>query len=155
MITVTVDTVTAARLHPGSITLVFASHKRPGGGWKQHEQGQEEYIARRSDLVMRLQPYINRYGNNAAPFYIILHQVSLGKEKRDMIVAPACVAPLYHDPKKEMEQRIQVVCHRIAAWPIFITGPWGCGFFGNDKEHVKACFEEHATNRLVFWVEYN
>jgi hypothetical protein len=35
------DTIMAALKYPGSISLVFASHKRPGGGYQNHERGQE------------------------------------------------------------------------------------------------------------------
>ena len=57
MIEITSDAVEAALRYEGSITLVFASHKRPGGGWLNHEKGQEEFIARRTNLVKRLTPY--------------------------------------------------------------------------------------------------
>ena len=59
------DVVSVALDHPNSVTLVFASHKRPGGGYLNHERGQEEYIARRSDLVERLQPYLGYQAKHA------------------------------------------------------------------------------------------
>lgn len=147
------DTITASIAYPESISLVYASHKRPGGGYMNHERGQEEYIARRSNLVESLQPYLHLYGDNKKPFYIILKleitDTKLAVDVRDFIVAPAPVANLYADPKAEMEVRVKEVCRRIAGWPVFITGPWGCGFFGNNREHVLELFRKYATNETV------
>lgn len=150
------DTITIALAHPGSISLVYASHKRPGGGYLNHERGQEEYIARRTDLVDKLSPYLNLYGDNSKPFYITLSLdvVASGtdwKQRRDFIVAPAPVAHLYADPKAEMEKRVIEVCKRVANYPTFITGPWGCGFFGNDRDYVLRLFERYATNDTVIF----
>ena len=147
------DTISAALDNPGSVSLVFASHKRPGGGYKNHEKGQEEYIARRTDLVQRLQPYLHLYGDNKKPFYILLEGLKIPQDKttRDFIVSPAPVAKLYDDPRAEIEQRIKKICADVAHYPVFITGAFGCGFFGNDRDHVEKLFEEHATNDTVIW----
>lgn len=151
------DTVTAALQHPGSISLVFASHLRPGGGYINHEKGQEEWIARRTDLVDRLQPFLGGYGDNTKPFYIILEGLKITgtKEKRDFIVSPAPLAPkkgmpaLYNDLYSEMEIRIKKVCELVKDYPIFITGAWGCGFFGNNLEDVTELFKKHAQNETI------
>lgn len=165
------DTITASLMHPDSISLVFASHKRAGGGYKNHEHGQEEYIARRTDLVERLQPYLHLYGDNKKPFYIVLKKIHITDvaclkfikdsvvftdieiQERDFIVSHAPVARLYDNPSKEIEQRIIKICETVKEWKTFITGPFGCGFFGNDKAFVKQCFEKYATNENVVWVE--
>jgi len=157
MIEITSDAVEAALRYEGSITLVFASHKRPGGGWQNHEKGQEEFIARRTNLVKRLTPYLHLYGNNRAPFYIKLDDVKIEntKERRSFFVCPAPVADLYDDPKTEIQKRIITICKNVMSYPVFITGPFGCGLFGNETAYVKACFEKYAVNPLVIWVNFN
>ena len=149
--TVNQDTVAAALDRPGSVSLVYASHKRAGGGYKNHEKGQEEFIARRTDLVTRLEPYRDQYGDNRKPFYILLEGVEFNgtDQTRDLIVSHAPVARLYKDPDAELEKRIIEVCKRVAYYPTFITGPWGGGFFGCDRELALALFEKHATNETV------
>jgi len=149
------DTISAALQYPGSISLVFASHKRPGGAWENHEKGQEEWIARRSNLVERLDPYLNLYGDNRNPFYIILKDLKVKtdkvKAKRDFIVSPAPVARLYDNPNEVLEERIKEICKQVADWPTFITGAFGAGFFGCDRQKVWDFFEEYATNETVIW----
>ena len=155
------DTVAAAEKYPGSVTLVFASHKRPGGGWQNHERGQEEWIARRTDLVARLQPSLGLYGDNTKPFYILLERVKVtaSGSERDFICVPAPLAskkgtaPLYPDLAAEIEARVERMCGMVAHYPVFIVGPWGCGFFGNDRATVEALFRKHARNDTVVWVE--
>jgi len=151
------DTVTTALKYPDSISLVFASHKRPGGGWINHEKGQEEWIARRTNLVDRLEPYKHLYGDNTKPFYIVLENLKINdtKKQRDFIVAPAPLAPkkgmpsLYDDLYTEMENRIKTVCEKVKNYPVFITGAWGCGFFGNKLEDVISLFKKYAKNDMV------
>lgn len=145
------DTVAAALDYPGSVSLVYASHKRAGGGYKNHEKGQEEFIARRTDLVPRLKPYRDLYGDNRKPFYILLQDVKINgtDQTRDFMVSHAPVAKLYDDPNAELEKRIIEVCKRVAGYPVFITGPWGGGFFGCDRDLALALFEKHTTNETV------
>jgi uncharacterized protein (TIGR02452 family) len=145
------DTLSTALKYPGSVSLLFASHKRAGGGYKNHEQGQEEHIARRTDLVERLQPYKSLYGDNRKPFYILLTGVKISgtKETRDFICCPAPVAHLYPNPLPELEERISKICELVKAYPVFITGAWGCGFFGNKLEDVERLFKKYATNETV------
>jgi uncharacterized protein (TIGR02452 family) len=153
------DTITAALKYPGSISLIFASHKRPGGGYLNHERGQEEWIARRTDLVERLQPFIHQYGNNKKPFYILLKNLKIKSvnEKRDFLCVPAPLAPkkgmpsLYKDLPAELEKRIKIICDIVKKYPVFITGAWGCGFFGNKLEDVEALFKKHARNKKVIF----
>jgi uncharacterized protein (TIGR02452 family) len=145
------DTLSAALRHPGSVSLLFASHKRPGGGYKNHEQGQEEHIARRTDLVDRLIPYLHLYGDNKKPFYIMLRKIKIigTPESRDFICCPAPVVHLYKDPYPELEKRIATICKMVADYPVFITGAWGCGFFGNKLEDVVKLFKKYAVNETV------
>lgn len=147
------DTLSAALEHPDSISLLFASHKRPGGGYKNHEKGQEEHIARGTNLVERLQPYLHLYGNNRKPFYILLKDVKINdsKEKRDFLCCPAPVAGLYDDPYPELEKRIKKICEAVSEYKTFVTGAWGCGFFGNKLEVVEELFKRYATNENVVW----
>jgi uncharacterized protein (TIGR02452 family) len=145
------DTLSTALLYPGSISLLFASHKRPGGGYKNHERGQEEHIARRTNLVERLTPYLHLYGDNRKPFYILLEKVKIlgTQEERDFICCPAPVAHLYKNPYPELEKRIATICEKVASYPVFITGAWGCGFFGNKLEDVEDLFRRYAINDQV------
>lgn len=145
------DTISEALKHQDSISLVFASHKRPGGGWKRHKKGQEEYIARRTNLVERLQPYLHLYGDNKKPFYIMLSEVRVKKPraKRDFIVSHAPVAHLYTDPVQELEKRIKKICELVKDYPVFITGAFGCGFFHNKLEDTRRFFKVYATNPTV------
>lgn len=154
------DTISAAIQYPDSISLVFASHKRPGGGYQNHERGQEEWIARRTDLVQRLQPYLNLYGDNTKPFYIILKGLKVQVKEpclRDFICVPAPLAPrkglkpLYEDVTAELETRISTMCEKVADYPTFIIGAWGCGFFGNKVEDVESLFRKHVKNPTVVW----
>jgi uncharacterized protein (TIGR02452 family) len=148
-----IDTLSAALKYPGSVSLVFASHKRPGGGYKNHEKGQEEHIARRTDLVDRLESYKNLYGDNRKPFYILLAGVKIfkSKETRSFFVCPAPVVHLYQNPFPELETRIATICDKVKIYPIFITGAWGCGFFGNSLNDVEKLFKKYAVNDKVIW----
>jgi len=158
-ITLKKDTIAAAIEYPNSISLVFASHKRPGGGYINHERGQEEWIARRTNLVERLQPYIHLYGDNTKPFYILLEKLKIKgtKEFRDFLCVPAPLAPkrgmpsLYEDLQAELELRIKNICEMVKDYPIFITGAWGCGFFGNKIEDVEPLFKKYVVNDTVIW----
>jgi uncharacterized protein (TIGR02452 family) len=151
------DTISASLKYPDSVSLVFASHRRPGGGYMNHERGQEEWIARRTDLVERLQPHLHLYGDNTKPFYILLEDLKISgtTEKRDFICVPAPLAPrkgqpgLYADPHAELEKRIVTMCQMVAKYPVFIIGAWGCGFFGNKREDVEALFKKYAVNQTV------
>jgi hypothetical protein len=143
------DTISAAITYPDSISLVFASHKRPGGGYKNHEKGQEEYIARRTDLVDKLQPYLHLYGDNKNPFYIILKLKLNTGEERDFICCPAPIARLFKDPLPELEIRIKTMCQLVTSYKTFIIGAWGCGFFGNKFEDVVSLFHKYAINETV------
>jgi len=164
------DTITAAIRYPDSISLVFASHRRPGGGYMNHERGQEEWIARRTDLVERLQPYLHLYGDNMKPFYIILKGLQITSTARlpesivstyhepwlrDFICVPAPLAPrkgqpaLYENVTEELERRIFTMCEMVAHYPTFIIGAWGCGFFGNKLEDVVRLFRKYTKNETV------
>lgn len=149
------DTISVSLEYQDSISLIFASHKRPGGGYLRHENGQEEWIARRTNVVEKLQEYKDVYGNNKKPFYIILENVTLTEAgvNRHFIACPAPVANLYKNPNYQIELRIKEICKYVKKYNTFITGPFGCGFFGNDKFHVKECFNKYATNPTVIWVE--
>jgi hypothetical protein len=101
-------------------------------------------------LVDRLQPYLNQYGDNRKPFYIVLEGVRLNTgQSRDFICCPAPVAHLYKDPYPELEMRIAEICRIVSKYPVFITGAWGCGFFGNRFEDVEALFRKYAVNETV------
>jgi hypothetical protein len=144
------DTLAAAMKYPESISLVFASHKRPGGGYKNHENGQEEYIARRSNLVDRLSRYGAFYGDNRKPFYISLTNVNVHYEAPiDMFVVPAPVAKLYDNPLLELEVRISTMCDKVKDYDTFIIGAWGCGFFGNELKDVACLFKKYVKNNKV------
>jgi uncharacterized protein (TIGR02452 family) len=155
MIRVQTDMISAALQYPESATLVYASHKRPGGGWENHEKGQEEYIARRTNLVERLQPYLDLYGDNKKPFYILLKDLTImgTDQTRDFMVSHAPVAKLYPDPITILEERIAEICRQVASYETFVTGPFGAGYFGNDRTKVEELFTKYATNKNVVWVD--
>jgi uncharacterized protein (TIGR02452 family) len=97
------------------------------------------------------------YGDNKKPFYLLLPNVVIKAtgDTRDFICVPAPLAPrkrspcLYEDINAELELRISAMCKAIGHYPTFITGAWGCGFFGNKFEDVEHLFKKHATNQTV------
>lgn len=48
-----------------------------------------------------------------------------------------------------MEKRVKKVCEMVKDYPVFITGAWGCGFFGNKLEDVTELFKKYAVNDTV------
>lgn len=153
------DTFTAAAQEHHPCCLNFASHKRPGGGYKSVMnlrmpiKTQEEDLFRRSDLpnVMdnrRVRQYYPLMGvkglycsavvdkdKNLDP--IIPFQVSL--------VTVAAIVNPKPDEQPLTEAKIRRVLD-IAAdnnQQTLILGAWGCGAFRNDPEVVASLFKKH------------
>lgn len=159
MVVVDDDSLTAASKLDNSVILNFASHKRPGGGYKTVQnlrariKTQEEDLFRRSNLpelmdnenVRKYYPLKGVCGlyckttvtkdadlNEVEPFDV------------SIITVPALVNPSGPEDMKETQHKI----HRILEIAVLnghrnlVLGAWGCGIFNNDPEFIAKTFKE-------------
>jgi hypothetical protein len=66
-----IDCLIEASKHNDVSILVFASHKRYGGGYRNHSKAQEEYLFNNTDLA-------NRYTEEIANFYPFKYEDTKG-----------------------------------------------------------------------------
>lgn len=166
------DTFTVAQDFDNAACLNFASHKRPGGGYKgvMNRKGpirtQEEDLFRRSDLPEIMD------NNFIRPKYYPMKDLSglycectVSKDrildpitpfKASIITVPAVVDP-NTDEKLELAYKKAKLILDMAAdngHNTLILGAWGCGVFNNDphrvaenfkillRDYFKGCFEK-------------
>ena len=156
------DTFTAASYEESSCCLNFASHKRPGGGYRavmgtsMPLKTQEEDLFRRSNLpeIMDTEEVREYYPlKGVCGLYCV---ATVAKDKSlntiepfdtGIITAPAVVNPTYEH--QELVRRKVRLIFNIAhdkKHKNLILGAWGCGVFGNDPEVIAKLFEQYLIN---------
>ena len=153
------DTFGAASRYKNACCLNFASHRRPGGGYKAVEdipapiKTQEEDLFRRSNLPAIMDtPLVRKHYPLFGCKGIYCNDVVVEKDQRlsfhtpfvtSLVTVPAVVNPQPHhaDTVTAKARRI----FNIAAennHDVIILGAWGCGVFNNDPITVSSLFKQ-------------
>jgi len=133
--------------------LIYASHKRFGGGYKNHSKAQEEWCFNRTTLPQYdgNHPVVNNFyplAHTDADGFILPATIKQSQREAFFIFVPAPVWKLKRDPRKDREAVL-----RARAALIFklaqqegvdhlILGGWGCGVFGCPPELVANILKE-------------
>lgn len=171
-------TLTAARRLGGEVAcLVFASARKPGGGFRNGAQAQEESLARSSALYACL---------CAVPEFYAFHRQLPDLRYSDRVIYSPAV-PVFRDDDGRLLSRPYPVSFLTAAAPNLaaitaaqpeaavtvpavlrarvarvlevaaahrhrrlVLGAWGCGVFGNDPAVVAGAFAEALSRARWF-----
>lgn len=176
LIEVTTESTVEAgrRLGPGTVALVFASARNPGGGFLTGARAQEEDIARASALYPCLCAVPDYYAHHRAsrdlrytdrviycPQVPVFrdHSGALLAQPYDLsfIVAAAPNLGAILSATPELADTVPAVLHRRAERVVriavahghrkIVLGAWGCGVFRNSPEVVAAAFR-HALAQV-------
>ena len=154
--------------------LVFASAKKPGGGWLNGADAQEESIARCSCLYTFLSKEPKLYKDNLGSdgFYTdgitYCESVPIFKNEEGDYEAEVCYANFLACPAvnvnnvknaKDNAENIRIamkvridnilnVMYREKQTHI-ILGAYGCGVFGNDPQVIAGIFSELLNNKYI------
>lgn len=135
--------------HLGNVSvLVFASHKRYGGGYRNHVKGQEEYLFNNTNLP-------NLYNDYIATFYPFKQTDTKGfvvtDNGIDFIFMPCLVwdscGLLLDERISVIEERIKEI-YSLNKSNTLILGGWGCGVFKCPPEIISRLFKKHQPNDL-------
>lgn len=161
-----VDTLEAAKRFQYPACLNFASHKRPGGGYKAVQdlpmpiRTQEEDLFRRSSNLPELMdndeirshyPLKGLKGIYTDGIQIKRNHILVSCEPYEiaLITVPAVVNPKEMD-KELVESKIKRILE-IAGdrnHNSLILGAWGCGVFNNDPKTIAEIFCEYLKNEF-------
>jgi uncharacterized protein (TIGR02452 family) len=147
------DMLDVAKSFGVRLVLIFASHRRPGGGWKNGKTSQEESFYLRSNLckVGLTREHFFYKQNGIHPF--IVSSVSVFRDSDYRLTSPWLCDFVYlaapvttpESNKKETEARIVQQIRELAKVSIkskaIVIGPWGCGVYGNDPKFVATTFK--------------
>lgn len=136
------------------LVLIFASHRRPGGGWENGKTSQEESFYLRTNLCkVGLTRDHGFYKHNGLhPF--IVSRVSVFRDSQYQLTSPWLCDFVYlaapvttpESSKKEVEKRIVQQIRELGEASIksraIVIGPWGCGVYGNDPKFVATTFKQ-------------
>jgi uncharacterized protein (TIGR02452 family) len=133
--------------------LIYASHKRFGGGYKRHSKAQEEWCFNRTSL-----PEYDGNHTIVKNFYPLAHTDSDGfilpatingrQREVQFIFVPAPVWNLRRDPRADrvsvLRARAQIIFDlaRTNGIDHLVLGGWGCGVFGCPPKLVAQILKE-------------
>lgn len=152
----------------GVMALNFASAHKPGGGFLNGAQAQEESLARASALYASLRHCDEFYRANGefksalytdhmiwSPSVPVFRDNNGNLLSRpytvSMLTAPAPNASEYKGPVKDLlntfRRRIRYIVSIAVEQQCYtlVLGAWGCGVFGNDPEMVAKLFKEELS----------
>ena len=158
------DTLAAAKEYNNPCCLNFASHKRPGGGYKSVQdlpmpiKTQEEDLFRRSNLPDMLD---NKEIRQHYPLMgvkgIYCNNVQVDRNEKlqphdpyyiSLITVPAVVNPGLKNVL--VAAKVQRILEIGAAerQEVLILGAWGCGVFNNDPQEIATLFKSYLENEF-------
>lgn len=160
-----IDTLGAAQQYNDPACLNFASHKRPGGGYKAVQnipipiKTQEEDLFRRSNLPDLMD---NKHIRQHYPLKglkgIYTNNIEVTRDAKlvphnpytiSLITVPAVVNPTDDDDQLVKDKVKRIL--EIAAehnHNTLILGAWGCGVFRNDPTTIATLFKNYLTNEF-------
>lgn len=165
------DTFTEASQYNKPCCLNFASHKRPGGGYKSSKfaskaksgrpiKTQEEDLFRRSNLPEILDvESLYRECYPLKGLKGIYCEAIVNKDKKvqpctefvvSVITVAAVVNPTYEDLdliKNKVKRIFDIAADNHQE--TLILGAWGCGVFHNDPELIAHLFMEQTKRNLI------
>lgn len=150
------DVLDAALLTGSNLVLIFASNRRPGGGWEEGKTTQEESIYYRTNLchvgLDKEDPFYEHKGENPE----IVTNVIVFRDSNYKLCKPwRCdfaymAAPVVKNPEeqKEAAKKTKEQIEKLASLVVehgeksIVIGPWGCGIYGNDPKTIAKQFKE-------------
>jgi len=158
------DTFGAASRYDNACCLNFASHKRPGGGYKsvQHVpmpiKTQEEDLFRRSNLpdIMDTKQVRQHYPLEGLAAIYCQCQVERDSHlvAHDPFVASVITLPAVVNPQPHQAGLVRAKIKRILeiaaeeGHEVLILGAWGCGVFNNDPVEIAGQFNGYLANEF-------
>lgn len=138
------DCLEEAYEHQGNVSvLVFASHKRYGGGYKNHSKGQEEYLFNRTNLSSFSDKVAKYYPFNSTD----INGFTVTDNGIDFIFMPALVWDSCGLNIKErvnvLKLRVKEIYSLVKPNNTLILGGWGCGVFKCPPDLIAVLFKEH------------
>jgi uncharacterized protein (TIGR02452 family) len=159
-----IDTLGAAQQYADPCCLNFASHKRPGGGYKsvQHIpmpiKTQEEDLFRRSNLPEMMD---NKHVRQHYPLNttkgLYCNNVQVDRDQMlvqhdpyflSLITVAALVNPGLEHPMTERKVRRILEIAADNNEKTLILGAWGCGAFRNDPDEIAGLFKKYLENEF-------
>jgi len=137
--------------------LIYASHKRFGGGYLNHSKAQEEYCFNNTTLPRQSPPSgFYPLSHMASDGFILPATIKKGQREVQFIFVPAPVWNLRKDPRTN---RVRIGILHERAKLIFtlaqkngvdhlILGGWGCGVFQCPPVLVAQGFKMHAPPNM-------
>jgi len=130
--------------------LVYASHKRYGGGYRNHSAAQEEYLFNNTTLPQQEYPkdFYPLAHNDAGGFAITANSKNIKKEII-FIFVPAPVWKI-NSRKDILKNRAKVIFNIAKQERVkhLILGGWGCGIFKCPPKLVAKTLHSLAPNDL-------
>lgn len=148
-------TEAAKDLEPDSGILIFASHKRYGGGYLNHSRAQEEAVFNTSSLPNKTPPLgFYPVGDHEARGFMV--RAEIDKKPFTFIFVPA---PLWtRNPSEIMLRKRAKVIFNLAVLSgvkTLLLGAWGCGVFKCPAKLVAKVLLEEANDfpgKVIFAV---
>lgn len=133
--------------------MIYASHKRFGGGYKNHSKAQEEWCFNRTTLPQYdgNHPVVNNFyplAHNDSDGFILPATIKDGQREVQFIFVPAPVWKLKKDPRRNREAVLRARAKIIFDLALenqvdhLILGGWGCGVFRCPPELVARILKE-------------
>lgn len=163
--------------HDKVYCLNFASAKKPGGGFLNGSQAQEESLARSSALYPCIVQMTEMYEANKRLKTCLYNDDMIyspkvpvfRKDNGDLLdhyyqtsflTAPAVNAGVIREQEPEnvlkiegvMKDRLEKILSLaiVKGYRVLLLGAWGCGVFRNDPNEVAAYFKYHLVENPVF-----